>query len=100
MNLNFKDKATSIDELYQNESFVNLSADERVKKLEDHLLSLSIKEIKDYKKEEFVSSIDQILKGEFDLKTMGENGYNYITKNSTYTVMTNQIIKELQQFED
>ncbi|HOB26385.1 MAG TPA: hypothetical protein PKG93_04495 [Bacilli bacterium] len=54
MNLNFKDKATSIDELYQNESFVNLSADERVKKLEDHLLSLSIKEIKDYKKEEFV----------------------------------------------
>jgi len=56
--------------------------------------------IHNYKKEEFVSSIDQILKGEFDLKTMGENGYNYIIKNSTYTVMTNQIIKELQQFED
>ena len=52
--MNLKDKAKSIDELYQTEWFLNLSEIERVEKLEEHLLSLSIKEIKDYKPNEFV----------------------------------------------
>lgn len=54
--MNLKNKAKSIDELYQNEWFLNLSANERVEKLEEHLLSLSIKEIKDYKPKEFAWS--------------------------------------------
>ena len=52
-----------------------------------------------YNKEEYVDTIFQILDGKFNLKNMGDKGYQYVIQNRSYEKMATRIIEELEKQE-
>lgn len=50
-----------------------------------------------YKKEEFVDTILQILDGKIDIKSMGNSGREYVIQNRSYDKMATTIIEELEK---